>query len=1333
MKLHLYMPQSMATATRSAGRAVNASQGLVGRLAVKTLELIKRRTKVSHAQLHSKSKWDSSRSAGRSQYEELFSIESLEQKASTLASIQQVALRGGNLGRLQAKLKENERFLLEAYRTLSEDASQQKTIQLAGQMTVPPAAEWLLDNFPVVLDQLREIRQDLPVDYYRQLPRLANGPLVGFPRVYAIALQLINHTGGRLDLEHLSRFVQSYQNITPLLMGELWAIAIMLRVGLIENLGKLAEALLEERQLCLEANQWADRLLTLHDSANQSVTVLSELVQRYPLREVPAPFAAKLLHRLRDYDESNSIETEVQGLERYFDAQFGSTESLIRAEKQRQAANQATAGNIITSMRTLSAINWADWFEQVSIVDQIMCKDPAQVFARSTFTTRDHYRHEIELLARGTGRTEVDIAWQLVNKANDFGLSNDTARSVDNPKSESQRNLGWLPKLSHVGYYLIGPGRAKFEAGLNYHPTLQQGIRSFLLRHPNPIYLGAVAGGTTGLVALGLKLSNCRRDFQSRFVELDKSRFGSLGWPLAAGLLLIPASEIAQGLVSWGIAKILPPHLLPRLDLSEGIPDSMRTMVVIPTLLLTKESVAGQFDRLEVCCLANTDPNLHFAVLSDFADSAGRAAQAKMPEDAALLELALARTAELNRRYGAERFFLFHRRREWNKSQNCYMGWERKRGKLEEFNRLLAGSNDTTFEIQCGELEILPKIRYVITLDSDTQLLRDRAKAMIGTLAHPLNQAVIDPATNRVVEGFGILQPRVGIDLKSATRSHFARLFSGNVGLDPYTTAVSNVYMDLFGVGIFAGKGIYDPQVLYQVLEGRFPENALLSHDLIEGTYCRTGLLSDVELLDNYPTTYASYANRMHRWVRGDWQILRWLFPTVPQANNSFTPNVLPLMSRYKIFDNLRRSLIPPAILAVLGVAWLGVLPGSVALWTAIALLPLALPVIFDLLDLVLNLSRSVQNPLPILRVSGENIRLDLLRFGINLTFLADQGGNSLDAIGRTLIRLFITHRNLLEWETAEQVHHRTDNVTSSSYGYLLKRLLVVMPPFTLFTTLGSLYGRHSWQAVVTQATPVLANWLLAPALAGWLDRPIAKRAEELSEAERLELRRLTRTYWDYFATFVTPEGHYLAPDNFQEEPEPLIAYRTSPTNIGLQLLADLTAHDFGYIGLHELTERTEATFATLHHLEHFQGHLLNWYDTKTLEPLQPVYVSMVDSGNLAGHLLTLRQGYLTRLNQPIIGPEIWAGLQDTFALLKTEGPAQTLSGNEFQALARLLTQAASRPAERPAEAATVGDYARNLLEIKRLTNEMLVANSCLLYTSPSPRDRQKSRMPSSA
>ena len=1132
-------------------------------------------------------------------HRDLLSSEALEQKAHTLAEEHRIVRHAGSIKQLKTKLDIHEHALLEAYQVSAEDVSKKRAIS--------PGAEWLLDNMPVVLDQFREIREDLPSGFYKKLPKLSNEPFVGFPRVYSIAIALVYHTDGRLDLEHTLNFVSAYQTVKPLLMGELWAIAIMLRLVLIENLGHLSTLLLEERKLRQEADRLVDRLLERIVQKNSTKSILAELTVQYPV--LPTPFAAQFLWRLRDYDNDKSIEAEVEWLENHLTVHYSSIEALIRSEKLRQAANQTTIGNIITSMRTISSINWADWFEKMCYVEQILCKDPARTYGVDTFATRDRYRHIVEHLARGTDLTEIEVAWRLVNVV---------SQNLDNTETKGVAK-------SHVGYYLTGLGSKSFQKSINYHAGLGQRIREFILKHPEQFYFGTISGGTLTLLALGLKLGGSKL-FHRRL-------------PLTATLLLLPTSEIAQGLANWSISKVFPPRVLPRIDLSEGIPATMRTMIVVPTLLLTKESIGGQFDRLEICYLANADPNLHFALLTDFAD----APHAEMPEDKVLIDLATNRIEDLNFRYGSNRFFLFHRGREWNNSQRCFMGWERKRGKLEEFNRLLAGSTETGFQIQVGNLSLLPQIRYVITLDADTRLPRDQAKVLIGAIAHPLNQAVIDKATGQVVKGYGILQPRIGIDLSSANRSHFARIFSGNVGLDPYTTAVSNGYMDLFGVGIYAGKGIYDPKVLQNVLMGRFPENTLLSHDLIEGSYAGTGLLSDVELLDNYPSSYPAYAARMHRWIRGDWQILRWILPNVPQADGKIVPNVLPLMARYRIFDNLRRSLLPSSLVALLVASWLGIIPGKATRWAAISVSPLALPLLFDLLDLLLSVATS-RTPIIVLQASSQTLRLDLARFLINLTFLADDAGNNLNAIGRTLVRSFITHRNLLEWETAEQVHHRKDN----SHGNLRNRVLFALLPLTLFI-------RRFWKLSGFPALPMLLDWLAAPVLADWLARSVTVPALQASEADNLELRKLARSYWEYFHTFTTKEGNYLAPDNFQEDPSPVVAYRTSPTNIGLQLLADMAAHDLGYIGLYALTERSERTFATLNALAHYRGHLLNWYDTRTLQPLTPAYVSTVDSGNLAGYLITLRQSYLNKLNQPIIEPQVRAALLDTISLLQEE------------------------------------------------------------------------------
>ncbi|MFV9503709.1 MAG: GH36-type glycosyl hydrolase domain-containing protein [Oscillochloridaceae bacterium umkhey_bin13] len=1169
---------------------------------------------------------------------DLLSAEQLDGLAFTLARDQADAVvrpHGGN--RLRKALDHDERQIAEAHHLLGTD--------LRLSLPISPAAEWLIDNAYLVTEQLRTIRHDLPQGYYHQLPKLRRGLLTDLPRVYAIALALISHTDGRVDAAVLLRFLSAYQAITPLQMGELWAVAIMLRIGLVKNLSRLAAQVLQVRTLRHEADTWAEQLLDA-PSETRGAEVLRALSQAHPT--LPLTLAAQLLRRLRAHEGEHDIGRVVTWLETQSVTPHATIESLVHEEHQRQAANQVAVGNTISSMRALSAIDWSEWFAQVSQIEQLLGRDPAGAYARSTSATRDRYRHAVEDLARGAHLSEEEVARRAVASA-------EAATALD-------------LRQRHVGYYLVGAGRSVFAAQLGYQPPPLVCARNAVLAHPTAWYLGAIGTTTAAIVAGGLWLARWKSHTSDATHEQQGADRQLL---LGAALLLIPANALAGELVNRAITSILPPHVLPRLDLSAGIPAELTTMVVMPTLLLTPDSVGRQLDTLEVIALANQDPNLHFALLTDFAD----ALEENMPEDASLLEAVAERMRQLAERHGEDRFLLLHRHRIWNEQQRRWMGWERKRGKLEEFNQLLAGSDKTSYGVMVGDQRVLERVRYVITLDADTQLPRDVGQALIGTLAHPLNQARSDPLTGQVAEGYGILQPRVGIDLSSATASRFARVFAGNVGIDPYTTAVSDAYMDLFGEGIFVGKGIYDPVALRAALHGRFPENTLLSHDLIEGLYARVGLLSDVEVVDSYPTTYAAWAARQHRWVRGDWQIAAWLLPHTP-AVAGWRANSLPLIARYKIFDNLRRSLTPGAIVTLLVAGWRW-LPGRPVVWTGLALAPLAVPLLFDLLAAARAGALEPGN-FGALRARLRDLQLSALRLTLNVAFLPDQTFLNLDAIVRTLTRTMITRRNLLEWETAAQSQ---DRLQRSQIPMLRRSAPILIAGVAMVAAPGRRY------AEALTALPVLADWLAASALVAWLDQPHLDAALPISAEDQLLLRQLARATWAFFEQFVRDEANFLAPDNFQETPRPLIADRTSPTNIGLQLLADLAAHDFGYLGVLELTERSERIFATLTLLERYEGHLLNWYDTRTLRPLPPAYISTVDSGNLAGALLTLRQGYLALRATPLIGQQALNGLADSLALM-----AQQIGehGSTRKAIAELSTLLSDRPT-------SVGDY-RDLL-----------------------------------
>jgi cyclic beta-1,2-glucan synthetase len=1134
--------------------------------------------------------------------EELYSVERLEQYAATLADehhVSDVPRRGR---RLLPRLEENARQLVTAYRTLAEAIRRERAIS--------PAAEWFVDNFHIVEDQLREVREDLPVGYYRELPKLEQGDLAGYPRIYALALALIAHTDSHLDTDTLRRFIRAYQQHAPLTIGELWAVAISLRLALIENLRRLATRIVAARAAREEADALADKLLEL--AARQPDSLTASLAGRLGRREdLDRAFVVQLTQRLRDQDPA--VVSVFDWLDKHLRKQGQTTEQIVHLEHQRQAAAQVTVGNIITSMRLLSTLDWRDFFESVSLVDPVLGADPSGVYARMNFATRDRYRHVIERIAKRTRANELEVARAAVRLTVPHAASSDTARA-------------------HVGFYLIEDGCAELEKQFAYRPRLRERLERAVRARPTLFYLGTFALIAAPVLTLLLVIAYHAGAPSGVLITL-------------AVLSLVPASDLALSVLNWDVTHLLAPRLLPSMESADGIPADGATMVVVPTLFTSADGVKELLEKLEVHYLANQDENLYLALLGDFAD----APQEEMPDDDELLELAFGGIEELNARHGGEggprRFHLFMRRRLWNEREGKWMGWERKRGKLEEFNRQLRGARDTTFTVATAAPALLNKIRYVITLDSDTQLPRDAARRLVAVALHPLNHPQYDAQAGRVVRGYGILQPRVSVSLESAGRSRFARIFSGNTGVDPYTTAASDVYQDLFGEGIFTGKGLYEVDTFARALAGRAPENSLLSHDLFESLYARAALTSDIELLDDYPARYDTFAQRQHRWTRGDWQIARWLFPRVPDAQGHKVRNRLPLIARWKIFDNLRRSLSAPAMLLWLAFAWT-LLPGSPALWTLFVLLVLAFPVYAHVTTSLLLHPRRIPWTSHFWNVWGD-ARTNTAQVALSIIFLAHQAYLMVDAITRTLWRKLISRRHLLEWMTAAQAEKRSAHDLATIFRFMWRAIAIA-------AACGALVA---WQrpAAVPAAAPFLLVWVLSPLIAYGMSRRQTHERHQLDAAQAQALRLVARRTWRFFETYVGEEDHWLPPDNFQEDPRPVVAHRTSPTNAGLLLLSTVAAHDFGYLGTLELVERLELTCATLNKLSRFNGHFLNWYDTHTLEPLTPQYISTVDSGNLAGHLLAVKQACVELPDRALFDEATLGGLADTVALMSEE------------------------------------------------------------------------------
>ena len=758
-------------------------------------------------------------------------------------------------------------------------------------------------------------------------------------------------------------------------------------------------------------------------------------------------------------------------------------------------------------------------------------------------------------------------------------------------------------------------GRVTLENKLGYKPGTSTRIRSVLLDHPTSLYLGTIA--IISMLLLGGLLA---------FAALSG---GSLTQLIIAGVIGFGlALDTAIIIVNWNVTHLIKPQSLPRMDFSEGIPPGNRTMVVIPTLLERADELKHLLQELELYYISNPDPQLTYALLTDFGDAPALV----MPEDEQLLALAKTGIENLNQKYaGATPFYLFHRQRQWNPSEGVWMGWERKRGKLADFNRLLLNLGETSYTTQVGDVSILPEVKYVITLDADTSLPQGSANRLIATMTHPLNHAEFSDDGRSVVAGYTVLQPRVAIKPTSANRSLFSRIFTGSAGYDLYSFAVSDVYQDLFGEGSYVGKGIYDVAAFERSLAGQVRQNTLLSHDLFEGIYGRAALVTDIVLYEEYPSRYLVYARRLRRWIRGDWQLLPWLFPIV-RTQKGMAPNRLSTINLWKIFDNLRRSLMPPTLLALLAAGWL-YLPGSPFAWTMLVLLPSVLPIVVQAVQHV----RHNHGQLSIKQLF-DPIRLPITRWALAILFLPNETLLMLGAIGTTLTRLLIKRRNLLQWTTAANVarlsklrsHYETwvEMVSSLVLSVLLGILVAIFNPVALWVAL-----------------PLLVAWLIAPQVANMISQPVTHITAPILETQRRQILRLARRTWAFFEQFAGPDDHWLPPDHYQESPRVNVAHYTTPTNIGLYLVSTLSAHDLGYLGLSELAIRLRLTFESLDKLEHYRGHLLNWYDSQTLAALPPRYISTVDSGNLAACLITLKQGCLAMKDAPVLDNKQWQGL----------------------------------------------------------------------------------------
>ena len=1132
---------------------------------------------------------------------ELFSAEHLVQYGMTLAGEHRF-IPGRAPNKLLRRLADNESVLVEVHNMLTEAVKANRRII--------PAGEWLLDNFYLIQEQINTGKKHLPKGYSEDLPRLTKGPSTGLPRVYDIAIEIISHSDGRVDFNSLSSFILAYQSVANLKLGELWAIPIMLRLALIENLRRMATQIAITRLNQNYADYWAELMIdTAEKDPKSLILVIADMARSAP--PLVSSFVAELTRRLQG--KGTALAIPLSWMEERLTENDQTSADLIQSEIQKQTADQVSMSNSISSLRFLGTTNWRDFVETTSLVEQTLRKDIGGIYGKMDFSTRDHYRHVVEKIAKKSKLPEYEVANKVIQLAKDSAKENG---------SEDRR--------SHVGFYLVEKGVNQTQKLTKMQFSFSESIQKTIRRFPLLIYTGIITL-FTWIIGGGM----------SERAYLD----GTTNWlAIVVGILsLLAAGQLVITLINWVASLLVMPSLLPRMDFSTGIPLESSTLVIIPSMLTSNTEIESLAEALEVYFLANRDENLHFGLLTDFPD----AMQETLPEDNSRVQLAIHKIEKLNVKYGSTDnsiFFFFHRPRKWNHYDKTWMGYERKRGKLTDLNDLLRGGAKERFSDIIGNRELFPGIKYIITLDTDTQLPRDSAWKIIGSMAHPLNRAVYNEKKQRVTEGYGILQPRVELSLPGSRSSLYARMHGAGAGLDPYTRATSDVYQDVFDEGSFIGKGIYEVDTFANVLNACFPENRILSHDLLEGCYTRSGLLSDVQLYEKYPTRYLDDIKRRHRWIRGDWQIGAWALPFVTDKDHHLKRNPLSLLSRWKIFDNLRRSLIPSSLTILLLLGW--TVLHNPFFWTTVVITIIILPFLITSSRDIFHKPKEIP-----LRQHFDDSISSLANYLFQTIFtiicLPYEAYFTLDAILRTNWRMIVSKKRLLDWTPSSNSKRFQGKTMVSVYSTMW------IAPFTGISML--IFLTIYFPINLIFALPILVFWILSPAIAWWISSPLAKLKIALTNVQQIFLHKIARKTWTFFEKFVGPEDNWLPPDNYQEHPVERVAHRTSPTNMGLSLLANLTALDFGYITTGQFIERTTNSINSMNTLEQYRGHFFNWYDTLTLKALPPTYISTVDSGNLAGHLITLRQGILAIKHENIITAKLFAGLQDTLWVMKDE------------------------------------------------------------------------------
>lgn len=1068
---------------------------------------------------------------------------------------------------------------------------------LKEEINIHPAGEWLLDNYYIIEEMVKTIQKDLTLKKYTDFVAIASGPYTGFARMYVLATEIVAYTDAKIEAHTLQALLKAYQNKKTLNMEEIWNVGIFLEIAIIENIRNVCDKIYSSQMQKYKVESMLERLVEYKTKEQQQykTNVESGKAKILEAGQMKYPFIEYMSYRLKKY--GRKAYPYLDGLEEQVMKMGTTVSDVIKKEHFDIAVKKVSMGNCIKSIKEVQRINFLEIFENINGVEDLLRQDPTHVYEKMDYKTKSYYRNKIKEISKKTKISEIYIT----NKALELARKKEEEATQPNTIEETRK--------MHIGYYLIDEGITSL------YQSLQTNKKPKMLTKEQLTFIYMAS-----LIALSILITLLFT------IPMGKQNNWWIGG-LFFILLFIPVTQVVTELIQYVISKIVSPKMVPKMDYTSGIPEQASTIVILPTIVTTGEKAKDLISKLEVFYLANRSDNLYFALLGDATPSDKEI----LPEDEEIIRIGQEEVEKLNQKYptqGMGRFQFMYRKRQWNEGEKCYLGWERKRGMINLFNDYLLGKIKNPFRTNTLEKEEKKAaICYTITLDADTNLVLNSAFELIGAASHLLNIPVLNEKQNLVIKGHGLIQPRIGIDLVSSRRSLFTQIFAGAGGIDSYTNAISDVYQDNFQEGIFTGKGIYDIAVFSKVLEKEIPENTVLSHDLLEGNYLRCALTSDILLLDGYPYKYNAFVQRLHRWIRGDWQISRWITKKI-KGNEAITKeNPLKALSKFKILDNLRRSLVESMILVTALVAILLKYAMGIAISPIMfgVLAIILMPTILDVFSYISSKeSGQLNHKYFIKAISG--LQASLLRGLLTLAFFPHKAFVSLDAIVRTNYRMHISKQHLLEWTTAEEAENNAKTDILSYYKSMIGNVI-----------LGMICIAIVWIFPITLATILLAIvgglWILSPWIAWYVSKEKIEPAKvtTLTTKEIEYIVEVGKRTWKFFDEHMNAENNYLPPDNYQEDRIPQVVNRTSSTNIGLGLLSILSACDLGYISLQEALEKMEQVMQTIERLPKWNGHLYNWYHTKTLEPLLPQYISTVDSGNFVGYLYVVKE-FLTNL-----------------------------------------------------------------------------------------------------